>query len=154
MTQMDDPSEPADHDALWALRRRALPPGAVDGLYEEVRRRTPPSGAPISLAFLDAPRALAVWRTAALAASLVLALGVGAMATGVLTAAPPGEDAPPAARRPRAVRAEEAPLVDARPGLMIPAVRPDGDARPRTNPHFFVPRRGPDVLPVSGSHWD
>jgi len=57
---------------------------SFEGFYDEIRERAPftAPGGGMSAAFLDAPRSLRLWRTAALAASLLLALGVGFAATG------------------------------------------------------------------------
>lgn len=71
-------------DALAALRGREVPRGLLEGLYDEVRTQvaaaTPEqrwARAAMSGAFLDAPRALALWRRTALAASLLLVVGGG-----------------------------------------------------------------------------
>lgn len=64
---------------LRALRERSEPAGTFDDFYAEVRERVPfaPIGGGMSRAFLDAPRSLRLWRSAALAASLLLAATAG-----------------------------------------------------------------------------
>jgi hypothetical protein len=66
-------------DALDALRGREVPDGFLDGVYASVRERAPfaPVQGGLTLGFLEAPRALRLWRNAAVAASLLLAGGVG-----------------------------------------------------------------------------
>lgn len=67
-----------------ALLRRELPVDSFESFYDEIRERVPftAPGGGMSAAFLDAPRSLRIWRSAAMAASLLLALGVGFAATG------------------------------------------------------------------------
>jgi hypothetical protein len=59
---------------------------AFEGFFEAIHERVPftAPGGGMSATFLDAPRALRIWRSAAVAASLILALGVGYAATGGL----------------------------------------------------------------------
>lgn len=66
-----------------ALNERDLPDGTFDGFYAAVRERMPlaPPGGGMSLAFLNAPRSLRIWRSAALAAGLLLILGTGFVLT-------------------------------------------------------------------------
>ncbi len=65
-------------EARLALRSRSVPDGLFDGFYErlETEARMAPLGGGMSLAFLDAPRALHAWRMAALSAGLLLLIGV------------------------------------------------------------------------------
>jgi hypothetical protein len=72
-------------EGVFALRTRALP----DGLLDDMRSRVlaglhahPAVG--MSPAFLDAPVSLARWRAFATAAGVLLAVGVGLVATGRL----------------------------------------------------------------------
>jgi hypothetical protein len=62
---------------LVSLHERSIPDGLLDDLYATVRARAPfaPPGGGMSEAFLDGPRALALWRGSAVAAALLLAVG-------------------------------------------------------------------------------
>jgi hypothetical protein len=73
-----NPKIPPD-EAVDALRERSLPTGALHGLYDAVLQRaeSAPGGGGMSLAFLDAPRSLRLWRGAALAASVLLVVAAG-----------------------------------------------------------------------------
>lgn len=64
-------------EARDALKRRAMPDGVLDGLFDDIQARVPhgPAGGGMSTAFLDAPQALRVWRSAAMAAMVVLGVG-------------------------------------------------------------------------------
>ncbi len=83
-------------ESTQALRERSLPNGVLDDLWENVSRRLPeaPVGGAMSLAFLDAPRALGVWRAVAVAATTLLVVGTGLLVSGVR----PGEGTPTAER--------------------------------------------------------
>jgi hypothetical protein len=61
-----------------SLHERRVPSGLLDDLYATVHARAPyaPLAGGMSAAFLDGPRSLRLWRSAAVAA--VLVLGVGA----------------------------------------------------------------------------
>ena len=65
-------------EARRALRSRSVPDGVLEGFYEslEAEARMAPLGGGMSLAFLDAPRSLRMWRTVALGTGLLLALGI------------------------------------------------------------------------------
>jgi hypothetical protein len=153
MTHEPRPQNPPAHDPrrshpIEALKSREVPPGVLDGLCAAVQARlasVPPGGA-LSLAFLDTPKALRRWRTAALAASLVVAGGVGLLASGKLRV----EEGSP----------REVPLIDARGVLLEDMEAPDvGPIAPRGNgvrvgtrwpahqagAAFFAPR----VMPVA-----
>lgn len=75
--------------ALVALRMREVPDEALDGLYESVRAHTIEAEAGdlawrragMSRAFLDAPQTLARWRSLAVAACALIAVGVGLVVT-------------------------------------------------------------------------
>ncbi len=71
-----------------AIHTRDIPSGALDGLYDDVRAATaeasPWARSRMSDAFLDAPRQLARWRSTALAACALLAVGAGLFAGGRL----------------------------------------------------------------------
>ncbi len=86
-------------EARQALAGRELPVDAFEGFFEAIHERVPftAPGGGMSATFLDAPRALRIWRSAAVAASLILALGVGYVATGGLGAA--GDDGAASVRR-------------------------------------------------------
>jgi hypothetical protein len=128
-------------EAFHALRERSLPAGAVDGLYEAVRARSAlvPAGGGISPLFLDAPRALRAWRTVAVAAGVMLAVGVGWISFG--------------GARATATRAGERVLEDARPVLLQHA--DDEGGTPGVTPAAWwqqTGRRGPDgflVVPAA-----
>jgi hypothetical protein len=74
--------------ARLALCVREVPAGALDGLYEDVCAATddvsPWARSRMSDAFLDAPQHLVRWRSTALAACALLALGAGLFAGGRL----------------------------------------------------------------------
>lgn len=72
-------------EGVCALRARAVPDGALEGLRQRVMAGVA-SGthAGMSEAFLDAPQALARWRAVAVAASLLLVTGAGLLASGAL----------------------------------------------------------------------
>ncbi len=74
--------------ARLALGVRDVPAGTLDGLYDEVCAETdaasPWARSRMSDAFLDAPRDLVRWRSTALAACALLALGAGLFAGGGL----------------------------------------------------------------------
>ncbi|MDA1195926.1 MAG: hypothetical protein O2894_12170 [Planctomycetota bacterium] len=64
--------------SAYGLQTRATPPHVLAGLYDAVRAAAsddPWGRAGMSLAFLDAPRALVRWRLTALAACALLAVG-------------------------------------------------------------------------------
>jgi len=67
--------------ALAALQMREVPDSTLAGLYEDVRAGVAGANAwhraGMSGAFLDAPRSLVMWRRAAVAACLLLAVGAG-----------------------------------------------------------------------------
>ena len=67
-----------DLESRLALRSRSVPDGMLDGFYEriEAEARMAPLGGGMSLAFLDAPRSLRVWRSLALTTASLLVLGV------------------------------------------------------------------------------
>jgi hypothetical protein len=103
-------------EAFCCLRGRSVPSGLLDGVADAVESHAPfvPVGGGMSLAFLDTPRSLRLWRTTAVAAGLLLAVGVGLVASGHVGTAP---------RRPSPV-----PLNDARGALLEDL---DVAARPR-----------------------
>lgn len=74
--------------ARLALSARDMPAGALDGLYEDVCAATDDSSpwarSRMSDAFLDAPQHLVRWRSTALAACALLAVGAGLFAGGRL----------------------------------------------------------------------
>ena len=66
----------------FALQERAAPAGDLAGLVDDVQAAvagSPWQRAGMSGAFLDAPRSLARWRGAAVAACVLLAVGVGVL---------------------------------------------------------------------------
>jgi len=69
--------------AFAQLRAREVPERWLDGLYDDVYAASsePLGRSRMSLAFLDAPRSLQRWRQTAVAACLLLAVGVGWNAT-------------------------------------------------------------------------
>jgi hypothetical protein len=117
-----------------ALRERALPDGALDGLYEAVREHTLGDwghGGGFSDAFLDAPRSLRMWRSVAVAAALLVAFGAGLFVTGRLRLIP---DHTGVERR----------LEDARPDLLwqVGAPPPDSAGTTDTMPiYWYAPRQ-------------
>ena len=81
--------------ALAALQMREVPGSTLEGLYEDIRAEVTGANAwhraGMSGAFLDAPRSLVLWRRAALAACLLLAVGAG-FSLGGGTLGSPGVD--------------------------------------------------------------
>ncbi len=86
-------------EGLCALRSRQVPGGLLEDLKSRVltQVRTPTAGrltaghgdaGGMSAAFLDAPASLARWRGVALAASVLLAVGAGLLASGRLSLMP------------------------------------------------------------------
>ena len=74
---------------LCALRVRAVPAGLLDGFCDRVLAETsgPRPGlhaGGMSVAFLDAPRSLSQWRWTAVAASVLVFMGAGLLASGRL----------------------------------------------------------------------
>lgn len=127
-------------EARDALRRRAMPDGVLEGFFDGIQSRMPhavPGGA-MSVAFLDAPRALRVWRTTAVAAVAVLAFG----ATLVLTSQN--------GVSPRSARYGEVTLRDMPNGLLpsLEAIRHSGAPEA---PVKGV-RRGPRAVPMQHFH--
>lgn len=135
-----------------AIRSRSVPDGLLDGFYDrlDTEARMAPLGGGMSLAFLDAPRSLRIWRTTALAAGLLLATSVAWMATR------PTVDASTATRP---IRTD---ATDARDGLLPawgdyaesrrdrpPSSRPrlQWEAPSRSAPGFF--RSSPAPVPAS-----
>ena len=81
----------AEAEALSALHARELPVDSLEGFYDGICERAPyvAAGGGMSPAFLDAPRTLLRWRRAAIAASLLLALGTGYALSGGFASGPP-----------------------------------------------------------------
>jgi hypothetical protein len=86
-------------EARQALRRREAPDGVFDAFFDDVWMRLDraPAGGGLSTAFLDAPRALRVWRATAFAAMVVVGVGTGY----VMNVLPSGTRADPSAREKR-----------------------------------------------------
>lgn len=101
--------------ARHALQERELPAGVLEDLYDQVRAGVTGESAwrraGMSEAFLDAPRNLVMWRRAAVAACLLLAVGAGWTLRG---------EEPDTA----GVRADMLRLVDPRDGLLERLDRP------------------------------
>ena len=133
---------------LHALRERSAPEGTFDGFFDQVRERVPfaPAGGGMSPAFLDAPRSLRLWRSAALAASVLLAATAGfAFTRGSGGGLDPAVERPLHDPRERLLEA-----YDARPDAR--GVRDVRDATRRGYDGFFGDR---DVIttPVGGAGW-
>ena len=110
-----------------------------------MRDRMPhaPAGGGMSLAFLDAPRALRAWRSAALAASLLLAATAGfAFSRGAADTDPTGGVRPLHDPRERLLEA-----YDTRPDAR--RVRPVRDGSRRGHNGFFTDEDA-EVIPVVG----
>jgi hypothetical protein len=148
---MSENERPHDVDeALGALRDREVPPGLLDGLYDDVRdaaRDERFSRARMSTAFLEAPASLVAWRRAAVAATVLLTVGVFWAATNEPVGGP-GRSEP------------LAPDEDPRYRVLdtITGVRPDVATTPASvrsvGPPVQRVRRGPEYVYVhDGNEW-
>ena len=136
-------------EGLRALRERSAPEGTFDDFFTQVRERVPfaPADGGMSRAFLDAPRTLRLWRSAAVAASLLLAATAGFAFTRGGGSVDPATAVRPL-HDPREYLLE---AYDTRPDARsIRAVRDEGR---RGNDGFFVMEPG-EVVPVGhGAGW-
>ncbi|MDF1702278.1 MAG: hypothetical protein P1V36_14085, partial [Planctomycetota bacterium] len=121
--------------ARLALQGRRVPAEALSGVYEAVRAAAEGDSwarAGMSGVFLDAPRSLARWRTAALAACVLLAVGALEMGRSYVTPRTDGHVRPLQDPRDDYLRRMDAPVAAAagalpRPGtLAVPVGMPTG----------------------------
>lgn len=136
-------------EGIDALHRRSVPDGTFDDFFAQVSERVPfaPAAGGMSRAFLDAPRTLRVWRSAAMAASVLLVATAGF----AFTRGGSGTDPASAVRPLHDPRERLLEAYDTRPDAG--RIRAVGDPSRRGHDGFFG-NGGAEVTPVGhGAGW-